>query len=57
MSSSSTYGRSVSAGMQVDYTINGLKPFNLYEMQVCESSLYFLAVTVNAIYCKCFNFL
>ena len=48
LSSSPTYGTSISAGMQVAYTINGLRPFTLYELQVCQSSLYHLAVTMNA---------
>jgi len=33
-SSHSTYGTSISAGMQVDYTVNGLKPFTSYQLQV-----------------------
>ena len=56
LSSNSTYGTSISAAMQLDYTVNGLKVFTSYEFQVYESSLYFLAVTINAIYCKRFNF-
>ena len=51
LSSSSTYGTSVSAGMQVAYIFNGLIPFTSYEFQVCHSYLYFLAATVNAMYC------
>ena len=38
LSSSLAYGRSLSVGMQVDYTINGLKPYTSYELQVCQSS-------------------
>ena len=56
LSSSSTYGTSISAGMQVAYTINGLRPFTLYELQVCLSSLYYLAVTVNAMQCMDYDF-
>ena len=37
-----TYGTSTSAGMQVAYTVNGLRPFTLYDFQVCSSFLYIL---------------
>ena len=56
LSSNLTYGTSISAGMQVSYTVTGLRPFTTYELQVCQSSLFSLGVTVNAIYCRSFIF-
>ena len=54
LSSNLTFGTSISAGIQLSYTVNGLRPFATYELQVCQSSLYCLAFTVNAIYSKCY---
>ena len=54
LSSNSSYGTSVTAGIQLSYTVNGLRPFATYELQVCQNSLYFLAFAVNAIYSKCY---
>ena len=48
LSSNSTYGTAISAGLRLVYTVYGLRPFTSYELQVRQSSLYFLAVTVNA---------
>ena len=34
LASDVTYGSSISAGIQLHYTINGLRPFTVYDIQV-----------------------